>query len=165
MKVRIYQKNSCFTPNNATVWTRSSQVAKIRDCSSCRCTCYLVRNRVVLVRLYWIEYTFLQMCLFDHVERHWLVPVPEEHAAADVVQGTDHPQTADTAAWCARPCLPTFQLHLHRQQLHTRTGICALQTEPQVITTCWPTWANTQFQTTDWSINIYSCPDFWFKWR
>lgn len=70
---------------------------------------------------------------FCHAECHWLVPVPEEHTAADVIQGTDHPQTADSAARCARPRLPSFQLHLHSQQLHTCTGVRALQTEPQVM--------------------------------
>ena len=65
-------------------------------------------------------------------EGHRLVPVPEEHAAADVLQGTGPPQTADPAAGLTRPRLPALQLHLHGQQLHTRSGVCAVQTQPQV---------------------------------
>lgn len=68
-------------------------------------------------------------CLFDFfVECYWLVPIPEKHTAADVISRTNHPQTADSATGCARPRLPTFQLYFYRQQFHTCTGICALQT-------------------------------------
>ena len=82
------------------------------NCSSREPTCYKMATRATSSLL-------LPEC-------HWLVPVPKEHPAADVVQGTDHPQTVDPAAGRTRPSLPSLQLHLYSQQLHARSGVCAL---------------------------------------
>lgn len=75
-----------------------------------------------------------KLCMFSS-ECHWLVPVQKKYTATNVIQGTDHPQAADTDLGRARPCLPPLQLHLHCQQLDARARVCALQAK-QTVWSC-----------------------------